>query len=136
MAQELSGLLSANSVQNSTTATLWANQYAMFGGMSALAFIDQMQTTMEKQEEKLRKIGSTAGKPIGEEIAKAIEEAIRNAIQTGKAAGARSDAATVSTYSTVPPINVTVNGAIDPVGVARQIERILTTGRLRGGRGV
>jgi phage-related protein len=41
-----------------------------------------------------------------------------------------------STYGSAPSITVNVTGAVDPVGVSRQIERILATGRMRGGRGV
>lgn len=40
-----------------------------------------------------------------------------------------------STRSSAPTYNITVTGAVDPVGVSRQIKRILATGDMRSGRG-
>ena len=49
--------------------------------------------------------------------------------------GGRAATAGATTYGAAPTYNITVTGAVDPVGVSRQIKRILATGDMRSGRG-
>jgi hypothetical protein len=49
---------------------------------------------------------------------------------------APANVAGVSTFSTAPTVNVTVNGAIDPIGTAKVIRRTLAKADLRTGIGI
>ena len=82
-------------------------------------------------------------KPIVEKIADAIGKIMELAAKipgvsaiTGAASSSLSTApSSVSTRAGAPTYNITVTGAIDPVGVSRQIKRVLATGDMRSGRG-
>jgi phage-related protein len=117
----------ATALGDNTAAYMYAG-----GVKSAQAFLDGLLLDQEKLEAAADRFAKALTKAIQKALAnvkipppkaKAPRVAVPAAAVTG--AGTTAAAGTTSAAGTGAPINITVNGAIDPEATARQIRRLL-----------
>jgi hypothetical protein len=112
-------------------AVTWFNEWKKALGPFE-AVIDSLTAALYNMATPLLKIA---------EAARAARDAISSLTGAQRAAGngggGGGGGSTFSlSRSAAPTYNVTVNGAVDPIGTARQIERLLRQGQLRTGAGM
>ena len=128
LAPELARKLGEVNLFAGQAGVTWSNQWTDSGVAAAYAQYTAISETLMSKLDDLYDLGKKMGKAVANGYADATA-GIPQAARGG--AGAQS----AMLRSSAPSVTVNVTGAIDPVGTARQIRRILATGDLRSGRG-